>query len=120
MVFGNDYSTPDGSCLRDYVHVQDLAEAHLAAIELVEKSESGFTAINIGTGAGVSVFEVLDAIQEVTGLPLDPVVGQRREGDPDALIADVDYAKQELGWKSSRDFRDIVTSAWEAWNFSHK
>lgn len=120
VVFGNDYSTPDGSCLRDYVHVQDLAEAHLAAIELVEKSESGFTAINIGTGAGVSVFEVLDAIQEVTGLPLDPVVGQRREGDPDALIADVDYAKHELGWKSSRDFRDIVTSAWEAWNFSHK
>lgn len=120
MVFGDDYNTPDGSCIRDYVHVQDLAEAHVAAMDFVENSEAGFTAINIGTGTGASVFEVLSMIEDVTGISIDPIIGQRREGDPAALVADVSFAKDVLGWQSSRDLRDIVTSAWDAWQLGHK
>jgi len=119
-VFGNDYPTPDGSCIRDYVHVQDLADAHIAAMDFVEKSEPGFTAINIGTGSGASVFEVLKVIEEVTGISTDPIVSQRREGDPAALVADVSLAKDLLNWQSSRDLRDIISSAWEAWQSGHK
>ena len=116
MVFGDNYATPDGSCIRDYVHVQDLADAHIAAMSFVEKSDAGFTAINIGTGSGASVFEVLAMIQDVTGLSIEPIIGQRREGDPAALVADVSFAKKVLGWQSSRDLRDIVVSAWSGWN----
>ena len=119
-VFGDDYSTPDGSCIRDYVHVQDLADAHIAAMDFVEKSDAGFTAINIGTGSGASVFEVLAMIQDVTGISVDPIIGQRREGDPAALVADVSFARDVLDWQSSRDLRDIVTSAWDAWQLGHK
>jgi UDP-glucose 4-epimerase len=115
IVFGNDYKTPDGSCIRDYVHVQDLAEAHIAAIDFVEKSDPGFTAINVGTGVGASVYEVLEMIHDVTGISTNPIIGQRREGDPPALVADVAKIKQVLGWTSSRDLREIVSSAWEAW-----
>jgi UDP-glucose 4-epimerase len=120
IVFGNDYDTPDGSCIRDYVHVQDLAEAHISAMDFVEKSDPGFTAINIGTGAGASVYEVLGMIQEVTGILLDPVIGQRRDGDPPALVADVTKAREVLGWTSSRDLREIVSSAWDAWKLGYK
>jgi UDP-glucose 4-epimerase len=119
-VFGNDYPTSDGSCIRDYVHVQDLAEAHIAAMKFVEESDPGFTAINIGTGSGTSVYEVLEMIQDVTGISIEPIVGQRREGDPPALVADVSLAKEILGWQSSRDLREIVSSAWDAWKLGHK
>jgi UDP-glucose 4-epimerase len=120
IIFGDDYSTPDGSCVRDYVHVQDLSDAHIAAIEFVEKSATGYIAINIGTGSGASVFEVIQMIQEVTGISIDPIIGSRREGDPVALVADVSLAKDILGWQSNRNLRDIVSSAWEAWHFGHK
>jgi UDP-glucose 4-epimerase len=120
VVFGADYPTPDGSCIRDYVHVHDLADAHIAAMDFVEKSEPGFTAINIGTGSGASVFEVLKVIDEVTGISIDPIVSQRRDGDPAALVADVSLAKELLNWHSSRDLRDIISSAWEAWQLGHK
>jgi UDP-glucose 4-epimerase len=119
IVFGDDYDTPDGSCIRDYVHVQDLADAHMAAIELVENSEPGFQAINIGTGIGASVFEVLDMVSEVTGKSIEPRIVDRRKGDPASLVADVSKAKAVLGWESKYDLRDIVTSAWEAWRFDH-
>jgi UDP-glucose 4-epimerase len=114
-VFGNDYATPDGSCVRDYVHVQDLAEAHVAAMDYVEKPDTTFAAINIGTGAGASVFEVLDVMREVTGLEINPIHAERRAGDPPALIADVSKAAQLLNWRSKFDLHDIVTSAWTAW-----
>jgi UDP-glucose 4-epimerase len=120
MVFGDDYSTPDGSCIRDYVHVQDLAEAHVAAMDFVENSEPGFTAINIGTGKGASVFEVLNMMQEVTGREISPIHADRRAGDPTALVADVSKAKEVLNWSSSRDLNDIVSSAWDAWQLGHK
>jgi UDP-glucose 4-epimerase len=120
IVFGNDYKTPDGSCIRDYVHVQDLADAHIAAMNFIENSDSGFTAINIGTGIGASVFEVLNMIQDVTGISIDPAIGHRREGDPPALVADVAKAKEVLWWTSSRDLHDIVTSAWDAWQLGHR
>ena len=119
-VFGDDYLTLDGSCIRDYVHVQDLADAHIAAMDFIEKSATGFTAINIGTGSGASVFEVLAMIQDVTGISVDPIIGERREGDPATLVADVSFARDVLGWQSSRDLRDIVTSAWDAWQLGHK
>jgi UDP-glucose 4-epimerase len=117
VVFGDDYDTPDGSCIRDYVHVQDLADAHIAAIDLVENSVPGFRAINIGTGFGASVFEVIDMISEVTGHSLEPRVVDRRQGDPASLVADVCKAKEVLSWESKYDLRDIVTSAWVAWQF---
>jgi UDP-glucose 4-epimerase len=119
IVFGDDYETPDGSCIRDYVHVQDLADAHMAAIELVENSEPGFQAINIGTGIGASVFEVIDMVSEVTGKSIEPRIVDRRRGDPASLVADVSKAKDVLGWESKYDLKDIVTSAWEAWRFDH-
>jgi UDP-glucose 4-epimerase len=120
IVFGNDYETLDGSCVRDYVHVQDLAEAHVAAMAFVEGSEAGFNAINIGTGSGSSVFEVIEMIQDVTGESLDPAIGSRRVGDPAALVADVSHAKEILDWTSSRGLREIVSSAWDAWQLSRK
>ena len=118
LVFGDDYATPDGSCIRDYVHVQDLAEAHVSAMDFVERSGPGFSAINIGTGNGASVFEMLSMVEEVTGHSLDPIHAPRRQGDPAALIADVSLARKILNWESKRNLRDIVSSAWEAWNYS--
>jgi UDP-glucose 4-epimerase len=120
IVFGDDYSTPDGSCIRDYVHVQDLADAHIAAMDFVESSDAGFTAINIGTGSGASVYEVLDMVEKVTGHSIDPIIGKRRDGDPSALVADVRLANELLGWQSSRDLFEIVSSAWDAWQLGHK
>lgn len=119
-VFGDDYNTADGSCIRDYVHVQDLAEAHISAMDLVESMQPGFEAINIGTGVGASVFEVISMIQDVTRNELDPEIVERRAGDPAALVADVSKAKEILGWQSRFQLRDIVQSAWKAWQVSHK
>ncbi len=119
-VFGTNYSTPDGSCIRDYVHVQDLAEAHVAAMDLVDSMQPGFEAVNIGTGVGASVFEVLSMIQDVTGIELNPEIVDRREGDPAALVANVSKAREILGWQSRFQLRDIVQSAWNAWQVSNK
>ena len=89
-------------------------------MNFVEKSNPGFTAINIGTGSGASVYEVLEMIHNVTGISFEAIVGERREGDPQALVADVSLAKEILGWQSSRDLREIVSSAWDAWKIGHK
>jgi UDP-glucose 4-epimerase len=118
-VFGDDYDTPDGSCIRDYVHVQDLAEAHVAAMQFVENSNATFMPINIGTGKGSSVFEVINKISDVTGIEIEPLHVDKREGDPAALVADVSRAQEILEWSSSCTLDDIIQTAWDAWQKSH-
>ncbi|MBN2171437.1 MAG: UDP-glucose 4-epimerase GalE [Candidatus Krumholzibacteriota bacterium] len=111
-LFGEDYDTPDGTCIRDYVHVADLAEAHLAALAALERGEGGV--LNLGTGRGHSVREVLAAVERVTGRSLPVARGPRREGDPARLVAAVDRAEAVLGWRAARpDLDAIVASAWE-------
>lgn len=117
-IFGNDYPTADGTCIRDYIHVQDLAEAHVAAMNLVESGEAKFDAINIGTGRGSSVREVIDMIADVSGLEITPEVVDRRIGDPAILVAQVSKAHDMLQWSSRYDLHDIVSSAWQAWEFN--
>ncbi len=113
-VFGTDYPTPDGTCIRDYIHVEDLADAHARALDhLTAGGES--VRCNLGTGVGVSVREIISAVEEITGKTVPVEYGPRREGDPPSLVADPALAKQLLGWVATRrDIRDIVRSAW-AW-----
>ena len=111
-LFGTDYPTPDGTCVRDYVHVNDLADAHVTALErLAGGAES--IAVNLGTGTGYSVKQVLDKIEQVTGRKVPVKIAPRREGDPPALVADPRKAEQLLQWKATRSLDDIVTTAWK-------
>ena len=113
-VFGTDWDTPDGTCVRDYIHVNDLAEAHARAVDhLVDGGES--FACNLGTGIGVSVKEIIDAAEAVTGKKVPVEYGERRAGDPAQLVADPGLAKNTLGWEArNKDVRKMVESAW-AW-----
>lgn len=115
-VFGNDYATPDGTCVRDYVHVDDLSRAHLAALDRLQPGQG--IEVNLGTGKGHSVREVIEACRRVTGHPIPEVAGQRREGDPPELIADARLAKQTLGW--SAEYNDIESIVRTAWNWHQK
>ena len=116
-IFGEDYATPDGTCIRDYIHVNDLAQAHILAVEsLLAGGRSD--AFNVGTGAGYSVQEVVSAVEEVTGKKVPHVVGPRREGDPPELVADSTKLRHTLNWTPRESaLRDIVASAW---NFERK
>ena len=114
QVFGADYPTPDGTCVRDYVHVSDIADAHVAAAQALESGASGGT-YNIGRGEGSSVLEVLEVIGRVTGLDTSYDVLDRRAGDPARLVASTELIRQELGWASNHDLEAMVSSAWEAW-----
>ncbi|MBV8212482.1 MAG: UDP-glucose 4-epimerase GalE [Verrucomicrobia bacterium] len=114
QVFGTDYPTPDGSCIRDYIHVTDLAQAHALALE-VKKSDF----FNLGIGGGVSVLEVIDACRKVTGKDIPVVKEDRRPGDPPRLIASASKAHEVLGWRPQFDrIEDIVSSAW-SWHVRH-
>ena len=113
-IFGEDYPTPDGTCIRDYVHVVDLAEAHVSAAAACEEGGSA-TAYNVGRGVGSSVREVMDMVSEVLGHDIAPEVVDRRPGDPDATFASTGRIAADLGWRASRDLREMVTSAWSAW-----
>ena len=117
-IFGDDYDTPDGTCIRDYVHVMDLAEAHIAALDALtsEAAETGgrHRVFNVGTGEGTSVREMVDVILRVTGAPQEAEVVARRPGDPATVSADVTSIADQLGWRSSRTVLDIVESAWAA------
>ena len=111
-LFGTDYPTPDGTCIRDYIHVNDLAEAHVLALEHLANGGSS-VALNLGTGRGFSVKEVLDVVEKVTGRPVPTRVAPRRAGDPPALVADPTRAQTLLQWKATRSLEQIVTTAWK-------
>ena len=112
-VFGTDYDTPDGTCIRDYIHVDDLADAHARALNHLASGGDSIQC-NLGTGVGVSVKEIIAAAEEVTGQKVPVKFGPRRAGDPDSLVADPALAKEMLGWEASRkDVRDMVSSAWK-------
>jgi UDP-arabinose 4-epimerase len=112
QVFGSDYPTPDGTCVRDYIHVSDLAEAHVKALDHLAAGKPSFAA-NVGTGHGHSVQEVITTIEEITRNPVPHRIGPRRPGDPPALVADPRKAQELLRWKASRSLRDIIATAWK-------
>lgn len=112
-LFGTDYETPDGTCVRDYIHVSDLTDAHLLAIKRMDVSPKN--EYNLGNGSGYSVKEVITAVEKVTGKTVPVVIGDRREGDPATLVASSEKAKSELGWVPQYpEIEQIITSAWEA------
>lgn len=110
QLYGTDYPTPDGTCIRDYVHVTDLADAHIAALDLV--APGTHEVVNLGSGAGNSVRQVLDTVSSVTGNEVPVVEGPRRAGDPPALVAAIDKAADLLDWTPSRTLEQMVTDAW--------
>lgn len=110
-LFGNDYPTPDGTCVRDYIHVLDIAKAHELALNALEKGNEG--KYNLGTGKGYSVKEVVDVAREITGHNIPVKEEQRRAGDPPFLIASSKKAKEELGWEPKHSLKEIVKDAWE-------
>jgi len=111
QIFGSDHPTPDGTCVRDYVHVSDLAEAHLKALDHLQAGKESFAA-NLGTGQGYSVREVIAVVEEVTGKPVPLRMGPRRPGDPPALVADPRRAESLLQWKARRTLRETISTAW--------
>ena len=113
-VFGDDYNTPDGSCIRDYIHVVDLAKAHVAAVDRILKgrSEAPVEVFNLGTGRGLSVLEVIDIFQKVTGVKLNYKIVGRREGDIEQVWADPTRANRVLGWKAQSTVEETLLSAW--------
>lgn len=118
MVFGDDYATPDGTCVRDYVHVTDLASAHLLALKRLMKGEES-RIYNLGNGKGFSVKEVIDVTRKVTGCTIKADVAPRRAGDPAVLVASSDKAKKELGWTPKYDaLETIIETAWK-WHKNH-
>lgn len=114
-VFGNDYNTPDGSCIRDYLHVVDLARAHVMAVNrlISGKTLTDYEVFNLGTGKGVSVFEAISSFEKVSGSSLNYRVDKRREGDIEQIWADPSYANTELGWKTELSLDDAMQSAWK-------
>ena len=113
-VFGNDYNTPDGSCIRDYIHV-DLAKAHVIAVKrmLENKGKSATEVFNIGTGKGLSVLELVEMFEKVTGIKLNYKIVGKRAGDIEKVWADATYANQELGWKATKTLEETLLSAWK-------
>ncbi|WP_327323585.1 UDP-glucose 4-epimerase GalE [Streptomyces sp. NBC_01210] len=119
-IFGDDYQTPDGTCIRDYIHVEDIASAHVAAARRLAEDASASLILNIGRGEGVSVAEMVTTIQDVSGREdLKPVVTERRPGDPARVVAAADRIREELGWQARHDVRAMVTSAWAGWCLRH-
>jgi UDP-glucose-4-epimerase GalE len=116
QVYGSDYPTPDGTCVRDYIHVNDLADAHVRALQYLERGgdekSRNSLAVNLGTGRGHSVLEVIRAAESVTGRPVRRAMGPRRPGDPPVLVADSSQAQSVLGWTAKRNLDHIVSSEW--------
>ncbi|MEU1596384.1 UDP-glucose 4-epimerase GalE [Streptomyces sp. NPDC005708] len=118
-IFGDDYPTPDGTCVRDYIHVADLAEAHLAAARRLAGGSTGDLTVNIGRGEGVSVRELVTLIGEVTGDTTPAIVEPRRPGDAARAVGSCTLAERELGWSARRGVREMVESAWQGWQLQH-
>jgi UDP-arabinose 4-epimerase len=112
ILHGDDYETPDGTCIRDYVHVSDIAEAHVLALKALEAGSALRPAYNLGGGAGASVAEVIAAAARVTGRPVPFTVGPRRPGDPPVLVADASLAAADLGWRPRHDLEQMLATAW--------
>ncbi|HHT9138486.1 MAG TPA: UDP-glucose 4-epimerase GalE, partial [Candidatus Wunengus sp. YC60] len=113
MIFGNDYPTPDGTCIRDFIHVQDLCHAHLLALKALKDGMKS-DIFNLGSGSGYSVKEVVQTVEEVTGKKINAKIGPRRAGDPAKLVASAEKAQMVLGWKPKANLDEIIRSAW-AW-----
>lgn len=111
IVFGNNWNTPDGTCIRDYVHVVDLAEAHISSLDKVENQKN--VSINLGSGSGSSVFEILATAKKVCDREIPFEIGQRRDGDPETLVADIEKAKSFLGWMPKLNLEHMVKDAYE-------
>ncbi len=112
-VYGDDYNTPDGSAIRDYIHVVDLAKAHVSAIKRLEAGQDkNYEVFNIGTGKGTSVLEIINAFEQSTGQKLNYTIGQRREGDIEQTFGDVTHANKVLGWKAALGINEMMSSAW--------
>ncbi|MBX7546457.1 UDP-glucose 4-epimerase GalE [Streptomyces sp. NPDC004232] len=118
-IFGDDYATPDGTCVRDYIHVVDLAEAHVTVARALSSAPGTDLTLNIGRGEGVSVREMIDRINAVTGYDRPPTVTPRRPGDPARVVASAERIATELGWQAKYDVQDMITSAWEGWVHHH-
>jgi UDP-glucose 4-epimerase len=120
-VNGNDYNTPDGTCLRDYLHVVDLAKAHLVAVSrmLENRSKAHYEFFNLGTGIPYSVLEAIQSFEKVSGCKLNYRIGSRRSGDIEKIWADTSFANRELGWKAERDLDDMMRSAWK-WETNYR
>jgi UDP-glucose-4-epimerase GalE len=116
-VFGTDYPTPDGTCIRDYIHVEDLADAHVRAVDYLAAGGAS-TALNLGTGTGTSVLEIIRATERIGGRPVPVEFGPRREGDPVSVFADPTRVRSTLGWTPEHDLESIITSAW-TWHSTH-
>lgn len=114
-IFGNDYNTPDGTCIRDYINVVDLAKAHVVAVTrmLEKKSRKAIEIFNLGTGKGVSVLEIVNAFKAATGVDVPYEIAPRREGDIEQVWADASYANKELGWKAEATLEDTLASCWK-------
>ncbi|WNF22659.1 UDP-glucose 4-epimerase GalE [Mesobacillus jeotgali] len=112
-VFGDDYDTPDGTCIRDYIHVTDLAEAHILALTSLLDGKNKTATYNLGNGQGYSVKEVIDMCEKVTGKNANVVISERRPGDPARLVASSERINKELGWKARRNLKEIIKTAWE-------
>jgi UDP-glucose 4-epimerase len=112
-VFGDDYDTPDGTCIRDYIHVTDLAEAHINALQSLLNGKNRTATYNLGNGQGYSVKEVIDMCESVTGRKANVIIADRRPGDPAMLVASSDRINKELGWKAKRNLEEIIKTAWE-------
>jgi UDP-glucose 4-epimerase len=113
-IYGNDYPTPDGTCVRDYIHVTDLAYSHVAAARRLDGGEAIESVYNLGSGDGVSVGEIMIAVRDVTGIQFTPDVAERRAGDPARIVASGDLAARDLDWKMRHTLAEMVDSAWRA------
>jgi UDP-glucose 4-epimerase len=116
IVFGTDYPTPDGSCIRDYVHVGDLAKAHLMAVDYLNTPNQKYSTFNVGTGQGASVLQVLEELRKASGISFEEVLADRRPGDPPRLVANTNRIEKVFGFKASFGLKEIVKSAWDAAN----